>query len=256
LDRQSRLKQRKNRYLLALLLLLLILSFFLHQQITEPVYSPLPEGAYYRVETDDKVCTFTFETVWGEQQTGEILDILDRYQINATFFVDGAWLRQHADLAREIVMRGHEIGLHGYEHKLMTEMDDEELAADFTKAVNALQTELDISTNLFRPPFGELDERVFNFAHSQGFTTVLWSINVQDWLNLTRDELINKVMKNIHPGAIILMHTHSARLTKALPIIIQSLQHQDYEIIPFSELCRHELAVKEEEHAAPYLWYP
>ncbi|NLM52857.1 MAG: polysaccharide deacetylase family protein [Firmicutes bacterium] len=254
MDRQTRLKKRKQRYLVALLLFLLILSFFLHKQITAPAHSPLIEGAYYRVETKEKACTFTFEVVWGSQQFGNILNILDRHQISATFFVDGAWLRKHADLAREILIRGHEIGLHGYEHKLMTEMDDEELAADFTKAVETLQKELNIKTNLFRPPFGELDRRVFNYAHSQGFITVLWSINTQDWLNLTRDQLSKKVVKSIHPGAIILMHTHSAQLAKALPVIIQSLQQQEYEIVPFSELLQRELKNKEDEHAAPYVW--
>lgn len=250
MDRQARLKRRKKRYLIALFLFLLLLSFFLHKQITEPVFAPFIEGAYYRVETKEKVCTFTFETVWGSQQTRNILDILDRYQIFATFFVDGTWLRKHADLAREILIRGHEIGLHGYDHRLLTELDDEELAADFAKAAEALQEELGIATNLFRPPYGELDQRVFDHAQSLGLITVLWSINTQDWLHITHDQLRKKVVKNIHPGAIILMHTHSAQLVKALPVIIQNLQQQEYEIVPFTALLQREQKFEEDEHAA------
>ena len=236
MDRDARIQIRKKRYFVAILLALVLLFFFLHRQITQGVFSTLIEGTVYRVETEEKAVAFTFEVVWGPGQTEEILDILDRYQVHATFFISGSWLRKYSDLAREIIIRGHEIGQHGYEHKLLTEMTDEELKIDFEQTWEALQEELKMGTILFRPPFGELDQRVFDYAQEHGLTTVLWSINAQDWMGLMYTDMKNSVIEKLHKGAIILMHTHSSQTIKALPIIIQSLRAQEYDILTFSEL--------------------
>ncbi|HHX75278.1 MAG TPA: polysaccharide deacetylase family protein [Firmicutes bacterium] len=241
MNRETRIGRRKKRYLYVLLFLLLLLSFFLHRQITQSVFAPLIDGAYYHVTTEDKACTLTFEVVWGPGKTAEILDILDRYNVRATFFVSGSWLRRYAGMGAEILFRGHELGQHGYEHKILTGLSDEELEQDFDRMAEALQEELQAEARLFRPPYGELDQRVYDAAHKRGLTTVIWSINANDWMGLTHAETKAKIMQELHRGAIIMMHTHSSQIVRMLPVLIESLRYAEYEILPFSELRQREI---------------
>ncbi|NLZ93744.1 MAG: polysaccharide deacetylase family protein [Firmicutes bacterium] len=236
MNRESRIRKRKKRFLLVFVISIIVLTFFLHRQITKGVFTPLIKGVYYHVETEEKAVALTFEVVWEPGNTSEILNILDRYRISSTFFLTGAWIRKHPDIAREIVMRGHEIGQHSYAHKNLTEMNDEELAEDFKKMSETLQEELNLQTNLFRPPYGELDQRVFTYAQERGYATVVWSINPHDWQNPGKDEIISRIMQQLHNGAIILLHTNSAETVEALPIILQKLHLQGYKVLTFSEL--------------------
>ena len=241
MNRETRRARRKKRYLYVLLFLLLLVTFLLHRQITRSVFAPLLEGVYYHVPTKDKACTLSFEVVWGPGKTAEILDILDRYNVRATFFVNGNWLRRYADMAAEIINRGHELGQHGYEHKILTELNDEELEQDFDLMAEALREELQLETRLFRPPYGELDQRVFDAAQKRGLITVIWSINANDWLGLSYSETKAKIMRELHKGAIIMMHTHSSQIVRMLPVLIESLRSAEYEILTFSELRQREI---------------
>ncbi|MBS3897827.1 MAG: polysaccharide deacetylase family protein [Dethiobacter sp.] len=234
--RERRVKKRKLRFLLFLVVAFLLLLLILHRQIIQGVFSPTTKGVYYHIETEEKAVTFTFDVVWEPGETGRILEILDRYNIRATFFLTGTWVRYNPDLAREILLRGHEIGHHGYSHKRLTEQEDKGLAAEFALMEETLREELQVRTVLFRPPYGEVDQRLFNFASEQGYTTVLWSIDPHDWLNPGVDKIISRVLKNAHNGAIILFHTNATQAVEALPVIIQSLKMKGYQIIPFTQL--------------------
>lgn len=235
-SRETRRQRRRMRKLAVLLVAAAVLSFFLHGQIIRGVFSPLVRGVIYRVETDRKVVSLTFDVVWMPAETGEILDILDRYQLTATFFLTGNWVRRSPDLAREIMMRGHEIGQHTFSHQRLPELNDNELAREFELMEKALRDELNVTTELFRPPYGEIDERVRDFAAARGYTTVLWSIDPHDWLNPGMEQLASYVLQKVHPGAIVLLHTSASQLPEALPAIIEGLRARGFAILPLSAL--------------------
>ncbi|MCW3490831.1 polysaccharide deacetylase family protein [Dethiobacter alkaliphilus] len=238
--RDKRIKKRKQRVLLAVVAVLIVLSFVLHRQITQGVFSPTISGAYYHVATDEKAVSLTFDAVWQPGELPRILDILDRYEVQATFFLPGTWLRYNADLAREILLRGHEIGHHGYAHKRLTELNEEELSKEFALMEEALQEELNVQTQLFRPPYGEINQEVYDYIADRGYTTVLWSVDPHDWLDPGVDKIITRVIKRVHNGAIILFHTNATQAVDALPVIIQSLKMQEYEILPVTQLLEKE----------------
>lgn len=234
--REKRLKKRKQRFWFFLAIAVLLLVLLLHRQIVQGVFSPTTKGVYYHVETEEKAVAFTFDVVWEPGETGRILDILDRYNIRATFFLTGTWVRYNTDLAREILLRGHEIGHHGYSHQRLTELEDKGLAEEFALMEETLREELNVRAVLFRPPYGEVDQRLYNYATEQGYTTVLWSIDPHDWLNPGVDKIISRVLRKVHNGAIVLFHTNATQAVDALPIIIQSLKMKGYQIIPFTQL--------------------
>jgi peptidoglycan/xylan/chitin deacetylase (PgdA/CDA1 family) len=234
--REMRRQRRRLRLLLILLVAAAVLSYLLHEQIIRGVFSPLVRGVIYRVETDRKAVSLTFDVVWMPAETGRILDILDRYQLTATFFLTGNWVRRNPDLAREIILRGHEIGQHTFSHHRLPELNDNELVREFEQMEKALRDELNVTTELFRPPYGEIDERVRDFAAARGYTTVLWSIDPHDWLNPGEELLTGTVIQKAHPGAIILLHTSAGQLPEALPAIIEGLKAKGFEMLPLSAL--------------------
>jgi polysaccharide deacetylase family sporulation protein PdaB len=234
--RENRIKKRKQRLYLILVIATVLLTLILHRQIIRGVFSPMVKGVFYRVQTEDKAVSITFDVVWGPGEIERILDTLDRYHVSATFFLTGEWLRENPDVAREIILRGHEIGHHGYSHKHFTELEDEKLAEEFARMEEALQEELNMTVELFRPPYGEIDQRVYDFVSERGYTTVLWSIDPHDWVDPGVDKIVSRVVKNIHNGAIILLHANATQSADALPIIIQCLKMQEYELLPFTQL--------------------
>ena len=242
MSREGRRNKRKLQLCLFLVIVVFLLAFLVHNQVLQDVFSPIPKGAVYRVETPDKVVAVTFDVVWEPGNIEKILDILDHYEIQATFFLTGSWLRKNATLARDITLHGHEIGQHSQNHKNLTELKDEDLTREFDLMEETLQEELSLVTNLFRPPLGELDQRICDYAKTRGYTTVLWSINPHDWLEPGVDKIVSRVVKNIHNGAIILFHTNSTQSIEALPLVIQSLKMKGYNTLTVSEML--ELAEK------------
>ena len=89
---------------------------------------------------------------------------------------------------------------------------------------------------LFRS--GDLDQRVYDYVTERGYTTVLWSINPNDWLDPGVDKIIARVTKELHNGAIILLHSNASQSVEALPVIIQRIKMSEYEILPVSELVK------------------
>lgn len=236
LSREARRRWRRLGLFIALLVTVAVLSVLLHGQILDDIFSPLVRGAIYRVETERKAVALTFDVVWMPAETGVLLDILDRYQVRVTFFLTGQWVRKNPDLAREIILRGHEIGQHSFSHQRLPELGDKELASEFDLLEKALREELNVTTKLFRPPYGDLDQRVQDFAAERGYTTVLWSINPHDWLNPGVDLIARRVLQNIHQGTIVLFHSSSSQLPEALPLIIEGLRAKEYEMLTVSAL--------------------
>jgi polysaccharide deacetylase family sporulation protein PdaB len=234
--RDKRILRRKKRFFVYIAVALSLLAVILHRQITERVFNRLITGAYYQVDTDEKAMALTFDAVWEPGETARILDILDRHNVRATFFLSGQWIRNNPDVTREIIIRGHEIGHHGYAHKDLTALDDEALNKEFSLMEEALREELNTAAHLLRPPYGELDERVFSMATEKGYTIVLWSIDPHDWLDPGADKIVSRVVNSAHKGGIILLHTNAAQSVEALPLIIQNLRLQEYTLLPFSEL--------------------
>ncbi len=236
MNREMRRRRRRNRIIIGAVLAILALAALLQRQVLQGVFVPMAKGVVYRVETVQKAVALTFDVVWEPAETGRILDTLDRYRVSATFFLTGDWIRKNPDLAREIMVRGHEIGQHSQSHKIMTGMKEETLAKEFDMAEETLREELGVQATLFRPPYGEVDRTLADFATGRGYRVIIWSIAPQDWLDPGVDKIVSRVVKNLHNGAIIMLHTSSSQAVEALPVIIQSVKMRGYTICTVSGL--------------------
>ncbi|NLM40912.1 MAG: polysaccharide deacetylase family protein [Firmicutes bacterium] len=229
---------RVKRWYLLLVLLLAFLS--LVPQVREPlIISVLSRGRLvpiYSVQTAEKKVAFSFDATWGADLTDEILTILDEHGLKTTFFLAGYWVDKHPDYVAKIAAAGHEIGNHSYSHPHMTTLDEKGIAYELQKNEYLIQDLTGQRTTLFRPPFGEYDNKVISVASALGYHTIQWSVDSLDWKNLSSNQIYERVMSQIKPGSIVLFHNAAPGTPGAIRRLIPDLLSQGYAIVPVSEL--------------------
>lgn len=185
-----------------------------------------------------KLIALTFDDGPWPVSTPQILEILSKEKIRATFFVLGQPLQNYPQIAKQIVAKGHAIGNHTWHHwyhKLDATTSAKEI--DATDALIYKTT--GIKTHLFRPPGGLLNNGVVDYAKKKKYFVALWSSDSMDYNRPSVPSLVRNVMKNARPGGIVLMHDGGgdrSHTVKALPIIIAQLKKQGYKFVTVPEL--------------------
>ncbi|MHB8926853.1 MAG: polysaccharide deacetylase family protein [Bacillota bacterium] len=189
-------------------------------------------GAAGSAKGATKSIALTFDAGWVYDTTGELLDILDREGVRATFFLRAKWVEDHPDLARAIAARGHLVGDHSFSHQDMTRLTLEAREAELTRSEAVFQSVLGRKPTLFRPPYGAYDRVLLGELNSHGYrAAVMWTIDSLDWEEPGADKVGAKVLKNARDGAIVLMHIGSHDGLKALPAIIEGLRRDGYRFV-------------------------
>jgi polysaccharide deacetylase family sporulation protein PdaB len=195
--------------------------------------------AIYKVDTDAKRLSLTFDISWGNERTGPILDILKEKGVtNATFFVSSPWAEHHPDIVKRIEEMGFEIGSHGYKHIDYSRLKDDEIREQIIKADRILKSLIDSNPTLLRTPNGNFDKRVLRIADELGYTVIQWDTDSKDWLNPGADKIIENVVSKAHSGDIILLHASdsSKQTHEALPQIIDKLRKSGFEFVSVTQL--------------------
>ena len=177
----------------------------------------------YVGDTSQKQVYFTFDLGYEAGYTAEVLDILREYQIKGLFFLCGNYLQQ-TDLINRMLAEGHQIGNHTNKHKDLPTLDEAGIREDLT-SLHLPQT-----AKFFRPPQGRFDEKTLRVAQSLGLRAVLWSIAIVDWGKKPIDAAAcaAKVVKRVHPGAIMLFHITNAGTPEMLKLLIPQLRDKGY----------------------------
>jgi peptidoglycan-N-acetylmuramic acid deacetylase len=188
--------------------------------------------AFYKGSPDQKVLYLTFDNGYENGYTAKILDVLKKEKVPATFFVTGHYLESAPDLAKRMVKEGHTIGNHSWSHPDLTRVSDEQIKEELQQvkektAALTGQTEM----HYVRPPRGILSERTLKVARDEGYYHVLWSLAFKDWQTNQQKGwkyAYDNIMAQIHPGAVILLHTVSKDNADALEKVISDLKKQGY----------------------------
>lgn len=191
----------------------------------------------YSVKTEEKKIAISFDAAWGAEKTPIILDLLDQYDIKTTFFLVTFWVEDYPEMAKEIINRGHEIGLHSSTHPDFRSISNQQIIEELrTNHAIILETTGHTPT-LFRPPYGAYDDRVLKAVEDDlGYLTIQWNVDSLDWKDVTPDFIYNRIMKLVSPGAIILFHNNAESTPKALEKLLPDLIEEGYQIVPISEL--------------------
>ncbi|KXG75802.1 Peptidoglycan-N-acetylglucosamine deacetylase [Thermotalea metallivorans] len=173
---------------------------------------------------------------WGNEVIPELLKILDEKNIKITFFVTGRWASNNPELLKEIYHRGHEIGNHGYGHKMHSKISREANIWEIKKTEEIIENIIGVKCKYFAPPAGDFNQTTLEVAGSLGYKTILWNIDTIDWReDSTADVIIKRVMNKSHRGAILLMHPKPETI-KALPYIIEKISEKNIKIGTVSNL--------------------
>jgi peptidoglycan-N-acetylglucosamine deacetylase len=199
-----------------------------------------------RVRADQPVVALTFDD-GPSAYTAQVLDILARYQVKATFFVIGMNVEKYPDLARRIVAEGHAIGNHTYSHPLLGPVEiPSRFEHELERADLAIEAATGVRTRLFRPPRGLRSPWMMRRARSDGYQVVTWSVSPDDWRHPPSSVIVQRVLDRVRPGAIVLLHDgletraspHQENTVAALPAILAGLQARGYRFVTVPELLK------------------
>lgn len=198
-------------------------------------------GGRYIGDTSKKEIYLTFDEGYENGYTAKILDVLRDNQVKAVFFITGPYLKEHQDLVRRMVEEGHEVGNHTIHHPSLPEMGDKELEEEVVGLDRAFHEKFGKSMKFLRPPKGEYSERTLSITQGLGYVNLFWSFAYDDWY---RDKIrgpeyaFNIVMKNLHDGAILLLHAVSKDNADALDSIIKGAKERGYTFGDINELIK------------------
>lgn len=195
------------------------------------------EVPVYSVSREDKAIALTIDAAWDADKTEKILDILDQYNVRATFFLCGVWVKAYPDTVQAIASRGHVIGNHSMTHPHMNRLTEQEIEKEIVELDEAVAALTGTHTTLFRAPFGEYNDLVVNTVRRLGYEIVQWDADSIDWKEGRSEEAILKtVLSKIKPGSIILSHNNGYHIETYLPKLIEKAQADGYTFVTVPEL--------------------
>ncbi len=188
--------------------------------------------------TERKVVALTFDHSWGNKFTPSILDTLKQNNLKVTFFIMGPWAQKYQEVAKRMVTDGHDIASHGYRHQNYGDMTREWVKEDIEKSHALIKEVTGVDAKLIRPPNGHYSQQSLKITEELGYKTIIWNIDSLDWKNPGRDVIVERVMKRLKPGGIILMHASDTpvQTAEALPILLQKIKEQGYEVVTVGQL--------------------
>jgi len=191
------------------------------------IKNPTDNDLITRIVSDpiNSVC-LTFDDGPSEF-TDEILNVLQEYGANATFFICGKNVAAYKTVLKRIVNEGHSIGIHGFDHIDVRGMSQNEFLFDVTKCENILADYGIRFDRIYRPPFGEMNQEKIDHLLRSGYQIYYWSIDSFDW-KLKSEEMLSFLIKDSYQGDIILFHDgiedgSRKETLSALKILLQHL---------------------------------
>lgn len=190
-------------------------------------------GAIFLGDTTKKELYLTFDNGYENGYTVNVLDILKEKQVPAIFFVTGHYVKDQPELLKRMVAEGHLIGNHSWGHPDMTRISDQRIKEELEKVKEAVaQVTPQKELPFVRPPRGIFSERMLAVSKQLGYTNVFWSVAYKDWDTKAQrgsNYAYHNVMAQLHPGAVILLHSVSKDNAEALAKIIDDARKEGYQ---------------------------
>ena len=195
-------------------------------------------GGYGIGNKDKKYVYLTFDEGYEAGYTEQILNTLKDNDVKAAFFITAHYLNSQTDLVKRMIEEGHIVGNHTVNHYSMPDIDDDKLKTEITDLHAAVFNKTGYEMKYLRPPKGEFSERTLDITRKLGYTTVMWSFAYDDWDedNQKGEEYAKeKIISNIHPGCIILLHGNSKDNTNVLDYCIKEIKNMGYQFKTLDE---------------------
>lgn len=189
-------------------------------------------GSFYADTSGEKVIYLTFDNGYEQGYTEDVLDVLKEERVPATFFVTGHYVKSQPELIKRMVEDGHIIGNHSYHHPDFTIITKEAIKEELETLEKAVAEVSDQKRlKYLRPPKGIFSEQTLKWSNELGYIHVFWSLAFTDW-NTNKQKgwkyAYDQILQQVHPGAIVLLHTVSSDNAEALSHVIGELKKQGY----------------------------
>lgn len=189
----------------------------------------------YIAPSTKKVIALTFDDGPDTQLTPKLLDILEKEEIPATFFVLGRNVAGNEKILRRMNKQGSEVANHTFNHPNLQLMTTDSALAEIRETQSEIKRATGIDSKLFRPPFGNYTAQTQLYA---GLPTILWSVDTLDWQNHNPEMILEQVKTYARPGGIVLMHDIHKETIDAVPAVIDYLKEEGYEFVTVTDLLK------------------
>ncbi len=201
-----------------------------------------PSTYFLSGASSERKAALTFDDAPDETYTAQVLDILRKHKVKATFFVVGWRAEKYPELVLRMAGEGHAIGNHSFDHANLAKLSEEKFRYQIVSTQQTLQALIGYEPSLLRPPYGEMKRSQVEWAEKEGLKVVNWNVDSEDWKQIDEQQVIANVMKDLRGGSIILQHSGGgvgqdlSGTVNALPNLIRKLKDQGYELVTVPEL--------------------
>ncbi|MDD4316010.1 MAG: polysaccharide deacetylase family protein [Clostridia bacterium] len=229
---------KKSRLIIILLLIAVLsiaTSLCFNPRITS-AFSSQKKLPIYSVECKEQKVALSFDAAWGADKTRQIMELLERYKMNATFFLVGFWIDKYPELTKEIDERGFLVGNHSTNHLHMSGLSQEEVRRELETTNKKIKDITGKDAVFFRAPFGEYNKTLLTCTEEMKMFCIQWDVDSLDWKGLSGAQIAERVLSRAKAGSIILCHNNSDHILDALPIILTGLKNKGFTSVRMNEL--------------------
>ncbi|OKP92433.1 polysaccharide deacetylase family protein [Paenibacillus sp. P32E] len=189
-----------------------------------------------------KHIALTFDDVPDPRFTPQVLDVLRRCHVHATFFVVGSRAEKHPELVARMIKEGHVVGNHSYNHPKFGEISVNAYRTQIIRTENIINTMAGYKPRLIRPPYGDINEQQLKWAKAHGYKLVNWNVDSLDWKGLSKSQVRNNIITHAGKGSIILQHGGGGRgsnlrgTIQALPEVINIMRKRGYTFVTIPQM--------------------
>lgn len=193
--------------------------------------------ALCRAESADKVVALTFDDGPDADATPRVLDLLKRHGVRATFFVVGEQARQNPELIHRMVAEGHTVAGHSYYHLPQSTLwSSQRYTEELFRCNDVVARLTGLRMRLYRPPFGVTNPPIARAVKNLGLIPVGWSVRSLDTITKNRDRVVDRVMRGLRGGDVILLHDRLENSEELLEKLLTALRTQHYTTATVDEL--------------------
>ncbi len=206
--------------------------------------SQLYGRTFIGLQPGSRCLALTYDDGPNDPYTRQMLDVLERHGVKATFFLIGKFVQQRPDIARAVVEAGHAVGSHTWDHPNLVWVNQRDLRLQLEKTQQAILEATGVDVKLFRPPFGGRRPATLRTLRHFGLQPILWSVTGYDWRAKSADEIVAHAERQIRGGDVILLHDgrHRAmgadrsRTVEASDRLLARYKGEGYEFVTIPEM--------------------
>jgi peptidoglycan-N-acetylglucosamine deacetylase len=197
----------------------------------DAVRDPVPEQPVYYLDDGPNVIALTIDDGPSPLYTPQVLQVLERYGVRATFSMIGENVSYYPAVAKDVAEAGHTIINHTWDHANLTSLSADQQRAEIMRATDAIHAAVGVQPRMFRAPYGAWSQRVLKYCAAEGLIPLDWSVDPRDWSRPGVSEIVATIMKTTKAGSIILEHDGGgdrSQTVAALKIVIPRLLDEGY----------------------------